>query len=257
MVSETVNYDALSEVDALQRDESKATSDSVELAEAAAAMFREGLIALGWTPPGVAVEGHTLPFDGQMYAQVETFGTSDSPDDPIGNSGSETLTTNLDDPGVNLITSATAENVLMQKPILDIDYPAWLIPSTRPGHFHLYIDRAIPKDKYLAMVTAMAEAGLVEEGYAGAAERRGYTGVRLPWIKKEPVEPKPITHHWDNRGSTAFIDVCDGCGHPCSSHVFGGHGAARPMWLVEGHAVSVSCKHCDDDDSYTREGIAA
>jgi hypothetical protein len=35
------------------------------------------------------------------------------------------------------------------------------------------------------MVKAMAAAGVVQEGYAGAAERRGYTGVRLPWVKKE------------------------------------------------------------------------
>ena len=126
-----------------------------------------------------------LPFSGQMYAQVETFGTSDSPDDPRGNSDSELLTSKMTDPGVNLVTSATAEDVLVHKVILDIDFPATLIPSSTPGHFHLYIDCPIPKDKYIAMVKAMAAAGVVQEGYAGAAERRGYTGVRLPWVKKE------------------------------------------------------------------------
>ena len=133
-------------------------------------------------------ETRELPLTGQMYAQVERFGTSDSPDDPVGNSDSELLTSKLDDPGVNLITSATADDVLIHKVVLDIDFPAKLIPSSTPGHFHLYVDCPIPKDKYIAMVNAMAAAGLVQEGYAGAAERRGYTGVRLPWIKKEKSE---------------------------------------------------------------------
>jgi hypothetical protein len=242
-VSETVDYDALAEVDALQRDESKATSDSIPLAEAAAEMFREGLIALGWTPPGVAVEGHTLPFDGQMYAQVETFGTSDSPDDPRGNSGSETLTADLSDPGVNLITSATADNVLLQKPILDIDFPAWLLPSTTPGHFHLYIDHAVPKDKYMAMVKAMAEAGIVQEGYAGAAERRGYTGVRLPWVKKEKA--KKVADHWWMRQNFS----CNRCGHAKRHHRFNGETVTEGAWMDKFHEFDVTCDACDDEEA--------
>lgn len=69
-------------------------------------------------------------------------------------------------------------------PVIDLDLPCRLIPSSTEGHFHLYIDRAIPRDKYLAMLKAMADAGVVEKFYAEAAEMRGATFVRPPWVKK-------------------------------------------------------------------------
>lgn len=73
----------------------------------------------------------------------------------------------------------------MHKVVLDIDHDSELIPSSTPGHFHLYIDREIPRDKYFALLAAMVDAGLIEDGYVEAAKRRGFTCVRLPWIKKE------------------------------------------------------------------------
>ena len=73
----------------------------------------------------------------------------------------------------------------LHKVVLDIDHLAWLIPSSTPGHSHLYVD--IPPvrwDDYVAFMQAAAKIGLVEQGYVDAAIRRGHSDVRLPWVQK-------------------------------------------------------------------------
>ena len=72
----------------------------------------------------------------------------------------------------------------MHRPILDIDLPAALIPSSTPGHYHLYIDKPMEWDRYEDLLYALSAAGIIEGGYAGASCEREYTSVRLPWIKK-------------------------------------------------------------------------
>ena len=71
--------------------------------------------------------------------------------------------------------------------VLDIDHPSWLMPSTTPGHFHLYVDvpGGISKTDYANLLDALANAGVIEPGYAGASKARGFTSVRFPWIEKE------------------------------------------------------------------------
>lgn len=69
--------------------------------------------------------------------------------------------------------------------LLDLDVPAYLIPSTTPGHSHLYVDARIPEDRYFDLLDALAEAGVIEHGYAGASRAKGGSYLRLPWIKKK------------------------------------------------------------------------
>lgn len=71
--------------------------------------------------------------------------------------------------------------------LLDLDVPAWLVPSTRPGHSHLYIDVAVPEEKYFALLDALADCGVIESGYANASKKKGGTFLRLPWVKKGDV----------------------------------------------------------------------
>lgn len=71
------------------------------------------------------------------------------------------------------------------RPVLDLDFPAQLIPSSTPGHFHLLLDKPMAWVTYRYLLIALRDAGLLERGYADAALARGYTAVRLPWIKKE------------------------------------------------------------------------
>lgn len=89
-----------------------------------------------------------------------------------------------------------AEEEPMHRPVLDIDFPAALIPSTTPGHFHLYLDKPMGWSKYRQLLGSLSDAGIIEQGYANASADRGYTSVRLPWVKKEsyqqPAENNPV-----------------------------------------------------------------
>lgn len=120
---------------------------------------------------------------------VTDWGNNDSGDKPNNNPGTrERVRGGINN--ANVVTSRHADDLSMQGRhalVLDIDHPAWLMPSTTPGHFHLYVDvpGGIPDDEYAALLDALATAGVIEWGYAGASKARGFTSVRLPWITKE------------------------------------------------------------------------
>lgn len=76
----------------------------------------------------------------------------------------------------------------MHRPILDIDMPVTVIPSSTPGHGHLYIDKKLTWEDYSKLLNVLAEVGIIEEGYAAASIARQHTAVRLPWVKKKLVE---------------------------------------------------------------------
>lgn len=86
----------------------------------------------------------------------------------------------------NIVTSRYNSGQARHAVVLDIDYPAWLVRSTTPGHFHLYLDvpGGVPHEMYMALLGTLADAGIIEYGYARASQARGFSSVRLPWIKK-------------------------------------------------------------------------
>lgn len=87
----------------------------------------------------------------------------------------------------NIVTSEVADSGCyggLHRPVLDIDFPCKLIPSSTPGHFHLYMDRELSWHQYKKLLTVLAEVGLIESGYLRASLERCYTAVRLPWISK-------------------------------------------------------------------------
>jgi hypothetical protein len=85
----------------------------------------------------------------------------------------------------NLISSEVA-GTLTHKPVLDIDLPCKLVPSTHAGHYHLYIDKVLTWDQYRKLLSTLASVGIIQQGYYNASVARGFSSVRLPWIKKEP-----------------------------------------------------------------------
>ena len=66
------------------------------------------------------------------------------------------------------------------KPVIDLDLPVRLVPSGTPGHSHLYIDKGMDAGVFFNLLDAMADAGIVERGYANASRERGYAAVRHP-----------------------------------------------------------------------------
>jgi hypothetical protein len=78
----------------------------------------------------------------------------------------------------------TGANSAPHAPVIDLDFPCQLVESGTPGHYHLYIDKEVPWDKYIAVLDAMVDAGLVQGGYVAASKVRGYTAVRVPWRPK-------------------------------------------------------------------------
>lgn len=68
--------------------------------------------------------------------------------------------------------------------MLDLDVPAYLVPSSTPGHTHLYIDVAIPWRQYKRLLRLLAKVGVIEKGYYRASVARKGTHLRLPGVSK-------------------------------------------------------------------------
>lgn len=68
--------------------------------------------------------------------------------------------------------------------VVDLDVPARLVPSSTPGHTHLYIDVPMSWAAAVKVLDALAAAGVVEDGYVKASKRRGWSAARLPWVRK-------------------------------------------------------------------------
>lgn len=95
--------------------------------------------------------------------------------------------------GANCVSSQLLDESIFwgdnkhHKVLLDLDVPAYLVPSSQPGHSHLYIDVIVEEERYFRLLDSLAECGVIEHGYASASRRKGGTFLRLPWIKKEGV----------------------------------------------------------------------
>ena len=70
-------------------------------------------------------------------------------------------------------------------PVIDLDVEAHLVPSSTPGHHHLYINYAVPWDKYVTLLEAMADCGIVQRNYVKHSVRRAATVVRYPGVTKD------------------------------------------------------------------------
>jgi hypothetical protein len=70
------------------------------------------------------------------------------------------------------------------KVVLDIDHDALLVPSSTPGHHHLYINKSMSWDMYQEVLKVLASAGIIQKNYMYASIKRGGSWVRTPWTRK-------------------------------------------------------------------------
>ena len=92
----------------------------------------------------------------------------------------------------------------LHKPVLDIDFPAQLVPSSTPGHFHLYLDKEMIWPVYRKLLEALADAGVIQEGCARHAIRRGASHARLP---EKPKHLEGPDHPLYNLSSTDEVEA--------------------------------------------------
>lgn len=83
----------------------------------------------------------------------------------------------------NLVSSELVASK-QHAPALDIDVPAYLVPSTTEGHSHLYIDVPMSWRQYRKLLIAMRDAGILEPGYVAASLERRATFLRPPGVRK-------------------------------------------------------------------------
>ena len=113
---------------------------------------------------------------GRRYYRCERLNESDtmpSPEDRTACTAGE----------ANLVGSLCEDG--LHRPVLDIDIPAALVPSSTPGHHHLYLNVGMSFETYLKLVQVLVEAGVVSKFYAVACQIRGQSFCRVPWVKKE------------------------------------------------------------------------
>ena len=95
----------------------------------------------------------------------------------------------------NLVSSRTTSG--KHKPILDLDFPLRLEPSTTEGHYHLYLDGPeISWWRYAALLTGLYLAGVIEMGFFVWSLRRKGTWVRKPGVKKTSEESTKSEYGW-------------------------------------------------------------
>lgn len=89
---------------------------------------------------------------------------------------------NAEPPEPNLISSLTDKGT--HAPAIDIDFPIHAIPSSTPGHFHLYIEKEMSWEDYEKLLRVLAQVGIIEEGYYAQSVKFKQSYLRLPYVKK-------------------------------------------------------------------------
>jgi hypothetical protein len=73
-------------------------------------------------------------------------------------------------------------------PILDLDFPHRYVPSTTPGHAHLYLDVPISRWRLFILLWGLYVGGVIEKGTFYWSLRRGGTFMRREGVKKTAEE---------------------------------------------------------------------
>lgn len=118
----------------------------------------------------------------RRYRVRSMFSNSDS-EEGFFNEDRELVSTMAEADVVGSLTEGCGS--LTHQLAIDLDHQCYLVPSETSGHFHFFIDRPIEHDAYMALLEALKNAGLIEEGYFLAAKARGQTFVAVrPWKKR-------------------------------------------------------------------------
>lgn len=125
---------------------------------------------------------HEHPFPNNQLQYVSSFEPYAPPAE--GDDPRPSVRTNVEELDKANVIISREVGFRTHRPVLDLDIEAKLVPSSTPGHFHLYLDKSMSWEDYCELLYVLAKVGIIEPGYASVSMARGYTAVRLPWIKK-------------------------------------------------------------------------
>lgn len=134
--------------------------------------------------------------------------------------GTDREAVDLRDPEANVVSSELKGSLTRHVVALDLDIPAYLVPSSTGGHSHLYIDvpGGIPWEDYRPLLEQLAKCKVIEPGYADVSIKRGHSDLRLPWVSK--ADQKRATVEEMEAGMSRCA-TCDGGGCPdCTDLAF-------------------------------------
>lgn len=126
----------------------------------------------------VFAQGHKLSTLTAKQDSLDEYDGAGEPTDDLNKA--EVVTSRVD--------TIDSEDMILHgrhRPILDIDFPVVVLPSSTEGHHHLYLDKTLTWGQYRKLLEVLSEVGIIEANYAKASIARHHTAVRLPWIKKE------------------------------------------------------------------------
>jgi hypothetical protein len=95
-----------------------------------------------------------------------------------------------DDETPNLVSSRSKEDPDVHYPVIDCDYPIAVVESRTPGHYHLFIEKALNKDQYEILLLALLECGLIGRGNFEQFNQSGATYARYSTYEKLVSEQK-------------------------------------------------------------------
>lgn len=101
----------------------------------------------------------------------------------------------------NMVSSDIQGTEKLHAPVLDLDFPAFLIESSTAGHYHLYLDKPVTWYRYKRLLRAMYKAGLINKGWYKTSKRRKATFLRLPEVQKSSADTKHNKEEWERSRS--------------------------------------------------------
>lgn len=104
----------------------------------------------------------------------------------------------------NLISSMVAPD--QHRPVLDLDFPHVYVPSTTPGHGHLYINNVVLNDlQHYVLISTLVQLGILSEGSKVQLDAHGLSLTRPPHVKKKDEHGRDL--QFDERGRRVWTYV--------------------------------------------------
>lgn len=89
----------------------------------------------------------------------------------------------------------------MHLPIFDFDYPIAVVPSSTPGHYHLYLSKPLEWGTYKLLLQAFAQHNLLQHAWVNRAITDRTAALRLPGHTKPP----PIPPQYPSAGASRWM----------------------------------------------------